>query len=117
MKSFQVTDSQSKTRDGKNYIEVTAKIETDQYRFKKVDRGGASIPEKEVLQQVTLEVWNSDDFYQQLVATTARFNDMGKTTAALTGSQPQTMPVPTRDEVNKEKSCIFAPFEQFESES
>jgi hypothetical protein len=117
LKSFQVTDSQSKTRDGKSYTEVTAKVETDQYRLKKVDKDGVTVPERETLQQVTLEVWNSEDFYQRLLAETAKINDMANSTAALTGNPARTLPSPTREKVNKEGSCVFAPFAQFESES
>lgn len=114
--SFKVTSSQRKTRDNLPYTEVVASIETDQFRFKNVDNGGVMVPQKEVLQQVTLEVWKSDDFYQEVVKTTAKLNDLAKSTAALTGTQTATSSVPDRDKVNKDSLCIFLPFEQFESD-
>jgi hypothetical protein len=114
--SFKVSSSQQKTRDNLPYTEVVASIETDQFRFKNVDNGGVIVPKKEVLQQVTLEVWKSDDFYQELVKTTAKLNDLGKSTAALTGTQATTQSVPVRDKVNKDSLCIFLPFDQFESD-
>lgn len=114
--SFKVTSSQQKTRDNFPYTEVVASIETDQFRFKNVDKGGVMVPQKDVLQQVTLEVWKSDDFYQELVKTTAKLNDLAKSTAALTGTQTATSSVPDRNKVSKESLCIFLPFEQFESD-
>jgi len=114
--SFKVTSFQQKTRDNLPYTEVVANIETDQYRFKNVDNNGVMAPQKEVLRQVTLEIWKSDDFYQVSVKSAAKLNDLGKSTVALTGAQPVTLSVPDRGKVNKESLCVFLPFEQFESD-
>lgn len=116
IKSFKVNSSQQKTRDNLLYTEVIADIETDQVRFKNMDNGGIAIPQKQVIQQVTLEIWKSDDFYQESVISKARLNDLVKSSAALTGTQLPTLSVPEREKINKEPLCIFLPFEQFESD-
>lgn len=116
VKSFKIISSQQKIQDNLSYTEVIANIETDQYRFKSVDKEGVSIPQKEVLQQITLNIWRSDDFYQSHVKNTAKLNDLTNSTAALTGIQGKTFPAPNREEVNKESLCIFLPPEQFKSD-
>lgn len=116
VKSSKVISSQQKTQDNLSYIEVIANIETDQYRFKSIDKEGISIPQKEVLNQVKLEIWKSDDFYQSHVKNTAKLNDLTNSTAALTGIQGKTFLAPKREEINKESLCIFLPFEQFKDD-
>jgi hypothetical protein len=116
LKSFSVTNSQEQKRDGSSYTEVTANIETDQSRLESIEKDGIKIPQKEILKQVTLEIWKSDDFYQELVKSTAKLNDLGRKTAALTGKPPTSMSTPEREKVNKESLCVHLPFKQFESE-
>ncbi|WP_404786371.1 hypothetical protein [Altericista sp. CCNU0014] len=94
---------------------MVSNIETDQFRFKNVGNGDVMVPQKEVLKQVTLEIWKSDDFYQELVKSKARLNDLAKSTAAITGAETETSSVPDRGKVNKESLCVFLPFEQFQS--
>lgn len=113
VKSFQILSSQPKTSYNLPYTEVVAKIETDQYRFRKVDEGGVTVPEKEVIKQVTLDIWKSDDLYQAMVVSTAKLNDLKQKL----GTQTKTLPKDERGEVNKQHLCVFLPFEQFESES
>jgi hypothetical protein len=113
--SFKVIGSQQKIRDNLPYTEVVSNIETDQFRFKNVGNGDIMVPQKEVLKQVTLEIWKSDDFYQELVKSKAKLNDLAKSTAALTGTETETSSVPDRGKVNKESLCVFLPFEQFQS--
>ncbi len=62
VKSFQILSFESKTDNNLSYTEVVAKLNTEQFNFKRVRRGG--IPEKDALKQVTLEVWKSKDFYK-----------------------------------------------------
>ncbi len=116
IKSFQPVESQPKNRDEFSYVEVTAKIDTDQDRFKKVTTDGVETLKKEILQQATLEIWNSDDFYQELIKTTAKLNDLSRSSSALTGSVFKAMPSPDRSKVSAEKLCVFLPYEQFESD-
>jgi hypothetical protein len=116
VKSFKVISSQQKTRDNFPYTEVAFNIETDQFRFKNVGNGEVMIPQKEVLKQVILEIWKSDDFYQKLVKSYAKANDSANSVAALTGTKIETLSVPDRGEVNKESLCVFLPFKQFESD-
>lgn len=116
VKSFEILSSQDKNRDNLPYTEVTAKIDTDQYRFKNVTSNGITVPQQEVLQQVTIEVWKSDNFYQEVLISTAKLNDLGKSTAALTGIPQKTMDVPARDTVSKNDLCVFLPYEQFDSD-
>ncbi|MBN8564901.1 MAG: hypothetical protein J0L70_30755 [Leptolyngbya sp. UWPOB_LEPTO1] len=107
LKSFHIANTQKKTRDSLEYTEVTAKIDTDQYRLGKSG--------KELLQQVTLEVWNSEDFYQYSVKSTAKLNDLGAKTATLTGTRQVNLAAPAREKVNKASTCVFLPFDQFEN--
>lgn len=113
VKSFQILSSQPKTSYNLPYTEVVANIETDQYRFKQVDKGGVTVSEKEVIKQVALDIWKSDDLYQATVVSTAKLNDL----AQKLGTQTKTSPKQERGEVNKEHLCVFLPFEQFEDES
>lgn len=63
-----------------------------------------------------VEIWKSDDFYQNLVKSTAKLNDLMNSSVALTGTQSKTLSVSDREKVNKESLCIFLPFEQFSSD-
>jgi hypothetical protein len=85
VKSFKVINSQQKNRDNLPCTEVVADIKTDQFRFKDVGSNDSIVPQKEVLKQVTLEIWKSNDFYQEYVKFRAKINALSKSTEALTG--------------------------------
>ncbi len=113
VKSFQIISSQPKTSYNLPYTEVVANIETDQYRFKQVDKGGVTVSEKEVIKQVALDIWKSDDLYQAIVVSEAKLNDM----VQKLGTKTKNSPKQEREKVNKQHLCVFLSFEQFEDES
>jgi hypothetical protein len=112
VKGFEILSSQLKTQDGLSYTQTITKLDTDQTVYKNIEENGITAPRKQSIQQVKLEIWKSDDFYNRIVSETAKLNDM---TQKLGSTQKQ-LPVPNRSEVNSASSCIFLEFEQFESD-
>ena len=113
VKSFQILSFESKTDNNLSYTEVVAKLDTDQFNFKRVRRGG--IPKKDGLKKVTLEVWKSTDFYQKSVSFIAKLNDLLKVSLLPRYFEDAKLATPSRKHFNKQTLCIFLPLEQFES--
>lgn len=116
VKGFEVVGVQPKSVDGLSYQEVVAKVDTDQTRLKAVEKEGIKIPESQKIDQVTIEVWESDLFFNRLISSTAKINDSAERVAALTGAPATKVSVPTRDKVSSDRFCVFLPYEQFENE-
>jgi len=117
IKGFEIINSQSKVRDGSSFTEVVSKIDTNQTVLKNVEANGVTVPRPQSIQQVSLEIWKSNDFYNNYVAETANINNLAQKTEALTGIKQKTSPVPNRTEVNKAHLCVFLPFDQFENDT
>ena len=113
VKSFQILSFESKTDNNLSYTEVVAKLDTDQFNFKRVRRGG--IPKKDGLKKVTLEVWKSTDFYQKSVSFIAKLNNLLKVSLLPRYFEDAKLATPSRKHFNKQTLCIFLPLEQFES--
>ena len=64
--------------------------------------------------QVTLEVVDSDAFFDRAIASNAQLNEALSSSAKLLGQEPEILPLPTREEYNQGKKCVFLPFDQFE---
>lgn len=113
VKSFQILSFESKTDNNLSYTEVVAKLNTEQFNFKRVRRGG--IPEKDALKQVTLGVWKSKDFYQKSVLFIAKLNNLLELSLLPKYFEDAKLATPTREQFNKQSLCVFIPLEQFES--
>ncbi|MBW4662967.1 MAG: hypothetical protein KME01_01995 [Chroococcus sp. CMT-3BRIN-NPC107] len=113
VKSFQILSSRNKTDNSLPYTEVVAKLDTEQFNFKRVRRGG--IPEKDALKQVTLEVWKSKDFYQKSVLFVDELNNLLKSFLLPGYFEDAKLATPSREQFNKQSLCVFIPLEQFES--
>jgi len=74
-----------------------------------------SAPKHQPIQQVTLEIWQPDDFYNLYVSTSVKLNDLVHQGQTLTGIIQKSSPVPSRSEVSNAPSCVFLPYEQFEN--
>ncbi|UKP01480.1 hypothetical protein [Nostoc sp. UHCC 0870] len=116
LKSFEILASQPKKEGELLYTEITAKIDTDQTVLKKHEVEGIPISKPQKIEQITLEVWKSDDFFSKAVSSAAKLNDSGEKVAALTGSPAIKVPTPVRSDFNKSTSCVFLPFKQFDNE-
>ncbi|WP_392478915.1 hypothetical protein [Nostoc sp. C110] len=112
VKGFEILSSQSKTQNGLSYTEILTKLDTEQTVYKNIEENGIAAPRKQSIQQVNLEVWKSDDFYNRIVSETAKLNDFSQKI----GSNQKQLPVPNRSEVNSNSLCVFLDFEQFESD-
>ena len=87
LKSYQILSTKPQTVENFKLTELAVKVETEQTLLKnKPLPNGLLAPTTVPIEQVTLQVWNSDDFYSNLVKVTAKLNDLGKKTTALTGT-------------------------------
>ncbi len=116
LKGFVILSSESKSKGQLSYTEITAKVDTDQTVLKKVEVEGVPSLKPQPIEQITLEVWKPDDFYNNAVNTAAKINQNGEEVAALTGLPQRNVSNPIRDDFNKSSSCIFLPFNQFQNE-
>lgn len=113
VKSFQILSSEPKTYDSLPYTEVVAKLDTEQFNFKRVSK--KDIPEKERLTQVTLQVWKADNFYQKSLLSIDKLNELIKSYTAPLYFKDAKIAKPSRDTINKNNLCVFLPVEQFDS--
>lgn len=113
VKSFQILSSEPKTDNNIPYTEVVAKINSDQFNFKRVS--DKDIPEKDLLTQITLQVWESQNFYKKMGLFVNDFNDSLKSDLLPQYIEEAKLLMPSRQEFNEQSSCIFFPVEQFES--
>lgn len=106
VKSYEVVSTNEASRDGRSFAEVVANVQSDQVRMDGVNR----VP----ITQVKIEVWEPDTFYDQLLATNAQLNELGKRTEALTGIPQPSLENPPRDSVSQSKECVSLPYDQFQ---
>lgn len=118
LKSYEILNSQSKKEGESLYNEITAKVDTDQTVLKKTktEVEGISISKPQKIEQITLEVWKPDDFYNKVVLSAAKLNESGEKVAVLTGSPAIKVPTPVRSDYSQLSLCISLPFRQFENE-
>lgn len=91
------------TIEGQPYTAVAATLETSQTRLVKVNDAPVSQP----IANITVEVWDSEAFFNRYVASIAQINQMGDRVTALTGTPSKTVPTPTRDKVNSAQKCVY----------
>jgi hypothetical protein len=112
VKEFEILSSQSKTQNGKSYIEVVAKVDTDQSVLKNAEVNGVPVRRKQPIQQVTLEIWKSDDIYNMEVSNIAKLNEISqKNKMGL-----KSLRVPNKSEFSSASLCVVLPSEQFEDD-
>jgi hypothetical protein len=70
VKEFKILSSQSKMQDGLSHTEIITKLDTDQTVYKNIEENGIVAPRKKSIEQVNLEIWKSDDFYNRIVSET-----------------------------------------------
>lgn len=108
VQSFEVTSTKEGNRNGRDFTEVVANVQTTQTRLVNLK----TTP----ITQVTIEIWNSDSFYDYAVASTAEINALGDRTTSLTGVASPEIKTPERSDINQSKECVFLPFDQFQDE-
>lgn len=109
VRNFEIVSTTTKSRYGFEFTEIVANVDTSQ--FKLIDPGTG--PQQIPIRQVTIEVWDSDDFYEGLVLSIARFNELSQRNESITGIPEEPLDTPGREAVNPSKLCAFLPFEQF----
>jgi hypothetical protein len=104
--AFKVPQLKADETEGASVQVVFPEIQTSQFRFK-TNPEGSLTSEKEQLKTVKIQVWKSDDFYQRYVKSTAEVNNLTRTTSLITGSKPDLLPQPTREDVNSAPICVI----------
>lgn len=105
---FKIASTAQKKDAGLQYIEVIADIKTKQ----NIITSQGTKP----LTQVELQVWESDEFFQNIVQSTAEINSIAGSIYKTTGIKTDSLETPERSEISQNGSCVFVPFKQFDPE-
>jgi hypothetical protein len=73
-----------------------------------------SVDSPEIENQVIIEVYRPDDFFNVAVRSNSQLNNLLKSSSELMGEVHTGIETPKREDYSSNEYCVFLPFEQFE---